>query len=402
MKKNLEHHALPTAEEIKLYQEGKLSPSRTHEIELLAEENPMLGDALEGYAALPLFASVPSVTTAITQQAASSGTSASVVGVAETGATWWQLNGWVIGIGVGVTATIAAIIFTNRDDANATASSAVANRQTEQIFETPGSEASQLNDNEKPNKELATSSEQLKSNDVNNSKELSKLTSAQPKQDADADNYALLSEQTQLQTLEGKEAGQVTSGQSPEVAEELPVMKQSRSSYAAVSMIHLQNYRIADYTGLRKSEWDSFTIESLNVPANYGNKEDIKKNDSETKTIAIPYLSYINKCITAYDKAEYKIAINKFNIVLEQYPDDINAQFYGGMSYYKHNQPVLALALFEKAEKNTINSFRDESRFYRAKCLKMLNRTEEANTIFQNIVEQNGFYSAQAKKELND
>jgi hypothetical protein len=70
MKNNLEHSAVPTSDEIKLYHEGKLGPMRSHEIELLAQENPLIAEALEGYAAKPAYAMLPLIQAGIIEASA--------------------------------------------------------------------------------------------------------------------------------------------------------------------------------------------------------------------------------------------------------------------------------------------------------------------------------------------
>lgn len=406
MKRSLDHNVLPTAEEIKLYQEGKLSPGRTHEIELLAEENPMLGDALEGYAALPLFTAVPGITAAVGQQATASTANGAIIGakgiasITKSASSLWQLNSWVIGVGaVGVSAAIVTSIIM-KDDNNAESSNVKATNNSTINKEKPAE---------------AKNNQQI----VDYRGEVN-----EPKTKETTSNFAVADNQQAKSvdiTIEGSDL-QHTSNPEQEKAFELPVviegnslvtvenpassigeagLRLSNSAVVAISIVTIKKHKVADYTQLRKSAWDKVNLEEVGLSANYSDYAN-KESEKATVKLQVPYLKYIEECITAYDNQEYKTSINGFLTILTQYPDDVNAQFYGAMSYFHHDQPVLALELLEKAEKNPISTFREEIQFYKAKCLKMLNRTEESTIIFKSIVARNGFYKAQSQKELND
>jgi|GEM_PF-1195332 len=403
MKKSLEHSALPTVEEIKLYQERRLSPCRTHEIELLAEENPMLGDALEGYAALPLFAAVPGVTAAVGQQATASSVHSiagakGIASIAKSASSLWHLNSWVIGVSVigvsvAVVATVA-IIDNGNDSSDINTTNNPALLSTEKSAETETSlntaEYAKEANEQKINTDRKTT---LAENKVHENG-TALMASGPPSASGEEQE-----EYFELPTsIESNYIGEIENSAS--IAEESG-LKLNNSALVAVGIIRIKKYKVADYTQLRKATWDKFNLEEVGLSANYSDYSN-KEAEKTTDVIQIPYLKYIEQCITAYDNEEYKTSITGFLSVLGQYPDDVNAQFYGAMSYFNHDQPVLALALFEKAEKNAISTFREEIQFYKAKCLKMLNRTEESSALFKSIVAKNGFYKAQAQKELND
>ncbi len=404
MKRNLDHSALPGAEEIRLYQEGKLSPARTHEIELMAEENPMLGDALEGYAALPLFGAVPGVTAAVSQQAASSSTGfGTTTSAIKSGSAWWHLNGWVIGVGVGVSAAVIATVMLREDSPSAQSlKSEKSIHQQEEALQTPRQEDKTTNYQVQQNK---TKSEFLPAAELTakgSSASNSLISESVVKESELNRSPRLESAEIPASSPTSMEMGVVTPFIESPVLQSAATLKPGNTTLVAVSIIRYKDYRLADYAQLRKSEWEFIKLDEVGLPASF--ESSAEKNDDLSKSdkIGIPYVAYIKSNIDAYDKKEYRTAIAGFLNVLKQYPDDINAQFYGAMSYFNHDQPVLALQMLEKAEKNPINTFREEIQFYKAKCLKMLNRTEESTTIFSKIVTDNGFYKSHAQKELLD
>jgi tetratricopeptide (TPR) repeat protein len=399
MKRNLDHSALPSAEEIQLYQEGKLAPHRAHEIELIAEENPMLGEALEGFSAFPVFDAVPGITAAVSNQAAGIATGTKAAAVASyTGSAWWHLNGWILGLGVGVSAALITVAVTTEDNitsSNETTTFQQPIAQTEQqevIAEQPVEQDLQLS-SEASLADARTSTSVQPTTEVNTASNTARYeVSVGVAQVSPAEPIAAIDIQPVLE--KGLLNDELTTVQP---------LKLENSSLVAVAMVTIQNHRVADYSQLRTRSFEPMKLEDIGLPANYANY-DVKQEAqmSDDKVVAVPYLTFVEQCILAFKHEEYKTAIKGFNRILSQYADDINAQFYGAMSYYGNDQPVLALQLFEKAEKNTITSFREEILFYKAKCLKMLNRTDESTRLFEQVISKNGFYRTLAEKELQD
>jgi TolA-binding protein len=389
MKRNLDHSALPSAEEIRLYQEGKLAPHRAHEIEMIAEENPMLGDALEGYNALPVFDAVPGLTAAVSNQAAGVAAGSKAAAVASyTGSAWWHLNGWILGLGIGVSAALITVAVTSEDNE-------ISSKETTTLQQ-PIAEQPLVS--ESPKSSNTVSSAVNAPSSVRQTAEVNSKSSTA--------RYEVLVGMPEVSPAQPMATKEVEPILEPSLnIDELSVqpLKVENSALVAVAMVTIQKHRVADYSQLRTRSFEPMTLEDIGLPANYANYE-VKQQAqmAEGKIVGVPYLTFIEQCILAFKNEEYKTAAKGFNRILSQYADDINAQFYGAMSYYHNDQPVLALQLFDKAEKNTITSFREEIMFYKAKCLKMLNRTDESTRLFQQVINRHGFYKVQAEKELQD
>lgn len=396
MKNNLEHSAVPTSDEIKLYHEGKLGPMRSHEIELLAQENPLIAEALEGYAAKPAYAMLPLIQAGIIE--ASAGAAAATTASAGAGATllkvaspWWHLNGWWIGVVAGtVAATGTAVIMNNSSDdqkENAAQSNqvVVAQNQTQQVIEQEGPIdttmyiPSNISDNQivdKPSMASQNESEGSISSEVADaSRPSTEITS-------------IASKGQQSIISEGAENDQ-TNAVTPK-----------KSSTVAIGIIHVLNYKLADYTALRQENWQKFSLDDVGVSAQFKNEEERNKYYKDHPEQRIDYVDYVSQCVKAYDENKFTLAIDRFAEILKQYPDDVNALFYTGMSHYKLGSYSTAEDLFSKVEKNFIRTFNEEALFYHGKSLKKLNRIDEANTLFVKVVKWNGFYKEQAIEEM--
>jgi len=177
-------------------------------------------------------------------------------------------------------------------------------------------------------------------------------------------------------------------------------MTTTRTGMVAVNIRQVLHYKVADYSEIRNGEWDAFDGMG-GIPAKYDNAGEMNAAEAETAPKKVPYMDYVTECMTALDQANYSLANKKFAVVLAEYPDDVNAQFYGALSYYRSAQYEKAIAGFDLTLKNTIRTFNEEAEFYRAKSLKFLGRTDDANEIFTRIVLKNKFYAEQALKELD-
>ena len=127
MSKRLEHNALPNLEELKKFNAGALDPKRMQEIDSIANENPLLKESIEGYAAtgifipLPIFehtglsalgtegAAVTGSGGATSGVSSGAGSSGATTGVSSTG-VWTGITKSVVGYLTATKITVAAII----------------------------------------------------------------------------------------------------------------------------------------------------------------------------------------------------------------------------------------------------------------------------------------------------
>ncbi len=397
MKKNLEHSVLPSSNEIKLYQEGKLEALRSHEIEILAQENPLLADALEGYSAIPSYSMLPVINSGVAQSSGlgAGAVSGSAAAAAKIGTAWWHFNGWVIGIIAGTTAAVSITVLMNNSDENI-----ALNPPTEQtITQTPAdtdTNTETITESEVVASDMATQQSTVSAH--NNSTLLNPVedgNASQPLTPATTDSQHIQLMEAPAQ-MELPVVGVDSIALQPAAPVELPGPKKT----AAILIRHILNYEVADYTAIVAKGWEKFSMDDVGLPANFGSTQDRKKYLEENPDKSVPYFTYITECISAYDHDKYKVAIDRFSVVLDEYPNDVNAQFYSAMSYYKLGEYDNAIALFNKVEKNYINSFDEEAMFYHAKSLQQSGQLDEANSLFVKVVQENGFYKEQAIKEM--
>jgi len=86
----------------------------------------------------------------------------------------------------------------------------------------------------------------------------------------------------------------------------------------------------------------------------------------------------------------------RFEIILNNYPDDINANFYGGLCYYNLGEYKKTQLIFEKCLNLEFINFNEEVDWYLAKSYLANDENEKAKVILNKIQSQKGYYSKQA------
>ena len=164
-----------------------------------------------------------------------------------------------------------------------------------------------------------------------------------------------------------------------------------------VKTIYICDLKVVDYRGLRKKK----TGVQSGLPSSFENKSNVE-NQNEDYIAEQPYINFLSNALKLFNSNDYKAANKEFNVILSYYPDDANAIFYSGLSYFQ-------MADYEKAEKrltqmlnHTFNTFYDESQWYLSQAFLLSGKKKEAIDLLKTISAEDGFYSQRAKNKLND
>ena len=419
-------YTMPTLEEIELYQKGKLSAARTAEIKSLANTNPLVAEALEGFAILPVFAAVPGAESFLNMVAnapggaAASGAASSAAastGAASTGAAvvtdvavktaaWFGAKTLII---AGVSATVAVtgtllVVNQNSDDSQTTENPTTLSEQHIHGSNpsTESSEVATTLQNQPLSGEASSTAE-------NNTSANTTVHYADALQNTLASAETLAPGESSAQinpfTEEMVPSELINSGytENPSIVEDsgsTAVRADISGKVMAIGIQSILHYKVADYTKVVKKNWVEFDINPSGVPAQYENEEAKLAAEQEEVVKEIPYLDYLTLCIRAMDNKDYKLALSQFQLVLDQYPDDVNGLFYSAQCNYYLGNYEKAIGFYDLTMRNMINKFNEESEFYKAKSLKALGRSDDAKKLFESIVAKGKFYSEQAEKEL--
>jgi len=158
---------------------------------------------------------------------------------------------------------------------------------------------------------------------------------------------------------------------------------------------YIGSFKIVDYRYDKRQNHDNLQI--------VDNSTTFTANRSvlvpETQTT---YMDFLQSALDKYQNADYSNAVFDFNIILEQYPTDANAIFYKALCYFELDENDKALNLFETAISLRVNTFHEESMWYSGMIYKEEKQYAAAEQVLQEIVNDNGYYGVQAKKELDE
>jgi TolA-binding protein len=162
--------------------------------------------------------------------------------------------------------------------------------------------------------------------------------------------------------------------------------------------IYLYDMKLLDYRAYRsKPKITTKQMVLTGTPANVGETTELEEA-TEWKNVDIPYIEYVSKTMELFSKGQNKKALSRFQVILETYPDDVNANFYAGLCYYNLKEFTSAVSAFNQCIDSKYTNFNEEAEWYAAKSLLADGKKSEASTLFQKIITANGYYAAQAKK----
>jgi tetratricopeptide (TPR) repeat protein len=166
--------------------------------------------------------------------------------------------------------------------------------------------------------------------------------------------------------------------------------------------VYIDELYVVDYRKLnrKRKEINYIKYEFSGLSAEFESEDSQSKTELIEKEVKIPYTEYLRVSMEYFSNRKFKKALNRYTTILEQYPSDLNALFYGGLCYYNMSKFEEAIAYFElglSIEKSAnFLAFRQEIKWYTAKSLIKLNRINKAKSILDEIIAEGLFYSKDA------
>ncbi len=135
------------------------------------------------------------------------------------------------------------------------------------------------------------------------------------------------------------------------------------------------------------------------VPASHPDRDSFRAGSREQRTM--DYLSYMDEALGFFSRNDHKRCVAELRFLLEQYPDDVNALFYSGMSYFHLNDHSMARRQLHRVARHRVDVFQEEAEWYHALVLEKLGETPAARTEYVRIRDAGGFYADRARERLN-
>lgn len=160
--------------------------------------------------------------------------------------------------------------------------------------------------------------------------------------------------------------------------------------------VYLHDLLVVDYRQLdrinQKVSYLRYELSGLSADR----ESDSSENELVETEAQIPYIEYLDKSMLYFAKGKLKKALSRYLIILEQYPQDLNASFYGGLSYFNVGEYEKAVDLFDQILASNTATFYEEAMWYKVKSLVKIGLRQEAKQLLEKIIAQGGFYSKEA------
>jgi TolA-binding protein len=162
---------------------------------------------------------------------------------------------------------------------------------------------------------------------------------------------------------------------------------------------YLLDFKVLDYRYYRSKPLDK-KIDVLNgTPADQESKNNM---EIEPKyAVEVSYFNFLEKSLHYFEKKKYSEAASRFKEILQTYPDDVNALFYGALCYYNSGEFFESEKLLLRLEVNKYSNFEEESQWYLCLTYKSLEKKSQYTKLKEQIILKNGFYSKKAR-DLKD
>ena len=169
--------------------------------------------------------------------------------------------------------------------------------------------------------------------------------------------------------------------------------------------ITLSDHKVVNYIDEYQREYDMNQVvdtKTESVSAGYASEDDMKKAEKERaeEKVEITYKATLQKAMVYYKAQNYVMALEEFNVILKEHPEEVNGLFYGGLSYYHLDKNTEALNKLDKVLTNKKTEFNQEAKWYKALTLIELKQTDNAKKLLKQIVSENGFYKTKAEEKL--
>ncbi|HIP35364.1 MAG TPA: hypothetical protein EYG85_00740 [Crocinitomix sp.] len=162
--------------------------------------------------------------------------------------------------------------------------------------------------------------------------------------------------------------------------------------------VYFYDLSVVDYT---KYENRTKTIEKVTytlsgTEAMFENQNSKQTSELVEKKLIVPYMNYLEETMYYFSKGKYKNALKRFEIIKQQYTNDLNALFYGGLSNFNLARFNKALNDFTKIIDLNNNPFYEDALWYRAKTYHKLNQNNKALQDLETLVLVSKYYQKQA------
>lgn len=184
--------------------------------------------------------------------------------------------------------------------------------------------------------------------------------------------------------------------------DENDVVNSNIYTFSNFPIFYIIDLKTVDYRLVYKSKLNEEEFNAGGVESKYENSDSSRYNEYQYIKISYSYESFLQNALGKFKNGKFKEALYEFKTILSQFPEDLNAYFYGGLCYYNIGKYDNAVKNFDFVIKHYISTFDQEAEWYKAKTLLNMKNEYEAINLLETIVQKKGFYSGMARKQLDN
>lgn len=359
---------VPSRQEMMDFVEGKLSPENAEAMRVLAEKDPFIADAIEGLQLGTSLSSFDRIDKHVSEA---------------TSTNSWSISSkfFTVLVAMGL---VTAIVWWSQKDQNS--SPALVAQLEERLQDDNDREVEIIPEATQIKQEASPSEHHVVAHRSTDSSISITISHAEGVLEPEIDHYL------HIASLPDVDPEPLVD---PTDAVILP-KRQSERIY------HIEDYKVVDYRGKRSNDFKQWEVVPSGVPANMESAGQEPTHHPDMALVAVPYVDYLEEAIVLFSIQKYKDCSKRLKTILKKYPDDINAQFYLGLTQLKLGKAKKAKDHFQALKNQGSVTFEQEIDFYLAKTLLLTDEREEGKSLLQLISKSTSFYASQAQHLLEE
>jgi len=182
------------------------------------------------------------------------------------------------------------------------------------------------------------------------------------------------------------------------VNDNLPIFEH----YTYMPVEYMYELKVVDYTKTNRTKIKKDIYDGGSLPPKYENRQNPIDTTLTNDASTVPYNEFLNDAMGKFSSNNFKEALRDFIIILQQYPDDQNAHFYGGLCYYNIGLYENAITFFDEILESNVATYTQEALWYKALSLYNNGHVKEAKILLNKIIDTKGFYTNQANEKMQE
>ncbi|MBI5538594.1 MAG: hypothetical protein HY951_00935 [Bacteroidia bacterium] len=176
---------------------------------------------------------------------------------------------------------------------------------------------------------------------------------------------------------------------------------ESFTAFIYMTTDYMYEFKVIDYSKVYNNNIKTDIFETGSIAAKFENKQNSSAdNSANEQSHYVKYKDFLYEAMGKISTNNYKSALQDYIIIIQHFPLDQNANFYGGLCYYNIGLYDKAIEFFNVILESNVAIFYQEAKWYKANSLVSSDKINEAKKEFNEIIKSNGFYKERAIEKL--